>query len=57
MVLTIDIGNTTIGIGGFQGNKLLFIEKISSRRPLSDAGYIEKTEYDLEQTRPVCRSL
>lgn len=42
MVLTIDIGNTTIGIGGFQGNKLLFIEKISSRRPLSDAGYIEK---------------
>ena len=42
MVLTIDIGNTTNGIGGFQGNKLLFIEKISSRRPLSDAGYIEK---------------
>ena len=42
MVLTIDIGNTTIGIGGFQGNKLLFIEKISSRRPLSDAGYRKK---------------
>ena len=42
MVLTIDIGNTTIGIGGFQGNKLLFIEKLSSRRPLSDGGYRKK---------------
>ena len=49
MVLTIDIGNTTIGIGGFQGNKLLFIEKISSRRPLSDAGYRKKLNMILDK--------
>ena len=42
MVLTIDIGNTTIGIGGFQGGKLLFTEKISSRIPLTAEAYIEK---------------
>ena len=49
MVLTIDIGNTTIGIGGFQGNKLLFIEKLSSRRPLSDAGYRKKLNMILDK--------
>lgn len=50
MVLTVDIGNTTIGIGGFQGNKLLFIEKIlSSRRPLSDAGYRKKLNMILDK--------
>ena len=49
MVLTIDIGNTTIGIGGFDGDKLLFTEKLSSRRPLTDTGYIEKLNMVLDK--------
>lgn len=49
MVLTIDIGNTTIGIGGFAKDKLLFTEKISSRHPLSDTGYIEKLNMILDK--------
>ncbi|MBQ8821216.1 MAG: type III pantothenate kinase [Lachnospiraceae bacterium] len=42
MILTIDIGNTTIGIGVFSGSSLCFCEKISSTEEFSEREYIEK---------------
>lgn len=42
MILAIDIGNTTIGIGGFMEDKLSFYEKISSTDIATDLEYIEK---------------
>ncbi len=40
MVLTIDIGNTTIGIGAFSKDTLCMYEKISSMEAASDSDYI-----------------
>ena len=42
MVLTIDIGNTTIGIGAFSENTLCLYEKISSTEELTDFDYMDK---------------
>ena len=42
MVLTIDIGNTTIGIGIFSENILCSYEKISSTEVLTHSAYIKK---------------
>lgn len=42
MVLTIDIGNTTIGIGVFSGDALFLYEKIASTEPFSDCDYIDR---------------
>lgn len=42
MILAIDIGNTTIGIGGFIGDRLSFYEKISSTDIATKLDYIEK---------------
>ena len=41
MVLTIDIGNTTIGIGGFQGNKLLFLGRYGTVVPWVERDYFQ----------------
>lgn len=37
MILTVDIGNTTIALGGFQDNTLQFIRRIDSDRTLTPA--------------------
>ena len=42
MVLTIDIGNTTIGIGAFSEGTLCLYEKISSTEKLTCDDYIDK---------------
>lgn len=42
MILAVDIGNTTIGIGVFSGDRLCLYEKISSQETLTILEYIEK---------------
>lgn len=45
MVLTIDIGNTTIGIGAFSGDTLCICEKLSSTAPATETDYIYRLEH------------
>ena len=42
MILTIDIGNTTIVLGGFDDEKLRFISRISTNAKKTDAEYATK---------------
>ena len=39
MILTIDIGNTNIVLGGFEGEKLEFISRISTDSHKTDCEY------------------
>lgn len=39
MILAIDVGNTNIVIGGFEGEKILFRERVSTNRTATDLEY------------------
>ncbi|MBO5298808.1 MAG: type III pantothenate kinase [Clostridia bacterium] len=36
MVITVDIGNTNITFGGFDGDELVFVSRISTRQPMTE---------------------
>lgn len=42
MLLTIDVGNTNIVLGGFSGDKLLFVERLSTDAHKTDSEYAVK---------------
>lgn len=39
MLLTVDIGNTTVAVGGFDGESLRFLRRLPSDRALDDPGW------------------
>lgn len=49
MILAIDIGNTTIGIGVFSEDTLILYEKLSSAEPLSSMEYIKQLNIIFEK--------
>ena len=48
MILAIDIGNTNIVMGGFDGNKIVFMERISSNQKTTDLEYAVTVKTALE---------
>ena len=54
MILTIDIGNTNIVLGGFEGETILFIERISTNQAATDLEYASdvKTALDVHNIDP-----
>lgn len=48
MILAIDIGNTNIVMGGFDGNKIIFMERISSNQKTTDLEYAVTVKTALE---------
>jgi len=54
MILAIDIGNTNIVLGGFEGETILFIERISTNQAATDLEYASdvKTALDVHNIDP-----
>lgn len=48
MILAIDIGNTNIVLGGFEGETILFIERISTNQAATDLEYASDVKTALE---------
>ena len=48
MILAIDIGNTNIVMGGFDGNRIVFMERISSNQKTTDLEYAVTVKTALE---------
>ena len=54
MLVTVDIGNTNIVLGGFEGETILFIERISTNQAATDLEYASdvKTALDVHNIDP-----
>ena len=48
MILAIDIGNTNIVLGGFEGETILFIERISTNQAATDLEYASDVKTALD---------
>lgn len=48
MVLTIDIGNTTVAVGGFSGGVLTFVRRLPSERGMSKAAWVQSFQNILQ---------